>query len=72
MSITGKVVTNLDKFQGEVWPPVFVDVPKIGSYIQSESGKILEVFSIKHCVVILGINEIEPYIEIEVGIKKQV
>lgn len=46
MTITGKVVTNLDKFKNEKWPNKFAEVPKIGSYVKSESGEILKVAKI--------------------------
>ena len=65
MLIHGKVITNLDAYKNETWPPVFVEVPKIEkSYIRSKSGVVLKVVRITHCVFTVG-ND--PYIEIEVG-----
>jgi len=62
--INGKVITNLDDYKKEKWPYEFVAVPKIGSYIESKSKKILRVLSITHCVL-KPYNE--PCVKIEVG-----
>ena len=61
--ITGKVTTNVDNLKKEKWPTQFVEVPKIDSYIESESKKKLKVVSITHCYPILKTDN--PYIEIE-------
>jgi len=71
MAITGEVRTNLDNYRREVWPDVFVEVPRIGACIKSGSGKILKVVRITHCIKI-DENEIDnpypcPYVEIEVN-----
>ena len=71
MTIIGKVFTNLDNYIKEIWPDLFVEVPKIGSRIKSDSGKILKVVGITHCIKI-DENEIDnpypcPYVEIEVN-----
>lgn len=60
--IIGEVTTNLDSYQGEVWPTTFVSVPKINSHIESESGKLLQVVNIIHCKQ----ENNTPYIKIEV------
>jgi len=67
MAITGEVRTNLDDYRREVWPDVFVEVPRIGACIKSGSGKILKVVRITHCVERDEIDNPYPYIEIEVN-----
>lgn len=51
MHIIGKVYTNLDNYAEMIWPGIFVAVPKIGSSIESNSGKRLKVVGITHCVI---------------------
>lgn len=64
MFISGKVTTNLDEYRSEKWPSVFVEIPRIGSYIKSSSGKLLKVVRITHCIE----SPVRiPYIEIEVN-----
>jgi len=67
MTIIGKVFTNLDNYIKEIWPDLFVEVPKIGSRIKSDSGKILKVVGITHCIETSILGSPYPYIEIEVN-----
>ena len=64
MIVKGKVYTALDDYQRETWPTVFAEVPKIGSYLKSKSGKILKVVRITHSIHNWTYND-DPLIEIE-------
>ena len=46
--IKGTCYTNLDNYQRTKWPTEFVEVPKIGSFIESDGGAVLRVVSITH------------------------
>jgi hypothetical protein len=46
--IDGYCRTNLDNYQMEVWPEIFVAVPRVGECIESKSGKVLKVVRITH------------------------
>ena len=48
--INGYCRTNLDDYDREVWPEVFVSVPRVGECVQSQSGKILKVVRVTHCI----------------------
>ena len=61
--IQGRAYTNLDTHAREIWPTVFFEIPKLNSKLRSNTGKILKVLSITHCIDDLTI----PYIKIEVG-----
>jgi hypothetical protein len=64
--IEGICHTNLDDYRWGTWPTQFVAVPRIGSRIQSQSGKTLKVCGITHCSKIdEHYTETHPYIEIE-------
>lgn len=67
MHITGKIVTNLDGYEKEVWPSAFVTVPRVGSYIRSASKKELKVLRITHYDTVTVADTKYPRIEIEVG-----
>lgn len=47
--INAYCVTRLDDCQKEIWPNIFVAVPRERDYMQSKNGKILKVCSIIHC-----------------------
>lgn len=57
--IKAHCTTNLDAYINEIWPNVFIAVPRIGDYIQSKHRSILEVYQITHCY-----DEDEPFITI--------
>ena len=62
--IQGHCRTNLDDYQRETQPRVFVAVPKVGERVRGESGAELKVCQITHyCVVENG--RTEPRIEVE-------
>ena len=41
--ITASCFTNIEEYELLEWPEVFVNVPKIGTLVQSKSGIFLEV-----------------------------
>ena len=69
--IKGICHTNLDEYQRETWPKVFVDVPKEGDYIRAKSGKELKVCKITHCFTfpdnhyVGDVEKSTPYVRIE-------
>jgi len=67
MPIIGKVYTNLDNYAKAIWPNTFIEIPKVGSSIESKSGKRLKVVSITHCVETETRKDPYPYIKIEVN-----
>ena len=42
-------ITNLDDYQKKRWPRNFIQLPRIGEFIKSHSGKTLKVKNIIHC-----------------------
>lgn len=54
-------VTNIDKGKREKWPNKFLIIPKIGDFVEADSGFRLKVCAITHRYARLG----RPLIEIE-------
>jgi len=50
VTIKGECYTNLDEYHREHWPTMFVAVPRVGEVVQAESGKLLRVVRVTHCV----------------------
>ncbi len=48
--IQGHCHTNLDDYQREEWPKMFVAVPKEGDWVEAQSGKVLTVCKVTHCI----------------------
>lgn len=46
--IRGYCRTNLDGYEGEVWPNTFAAVPRRGDSVQAASGKRLQVVAVTH------------------------
>ena len=67
--ITAICKTNLDDFQKETWPKLFVEIPQIGHSIKGRSGKILKVVNITHANEWAFDNR--PLIIIELGLGYQ-
>lgn len=67
--INGYCHTNLDNYDREEWPKVFVSVPRVGECVKSQSGKILKVVRVTHCIskeeVGLMHHKSMPQIEVE-------
>jgi len=40
--------TNVEKYEREIWPEIFVNVPNIGALVQSKSGIFLEVSQLNY------------------------
>jgi len=40
--------TNLDGYERETWPTMFVEIPRVGEWVESDSGKSLRVVQITH------------------------
>ena len=64
MIIKGKAYTNLDMYKDEKWPTEYAEVPKIGSTVKSQNGKVLKVIDITHCQSIAG----SVFVEIELDV----
>jgi hypothetical protein len=74
MKINGICITYLDDYKKENWPKEFVEVPRVGDIVESQSGKHLRVMQIIHTTTankdishryIKESNE--PIIKIELG-----
>ena len=72
--IKGYCRTNLDDYERDNWPEVFVSVPRKGEYVQSKQNNRLKVVCIIHYIVDINksgvINDIgrtEPRIEVELN-----
>lgn len=72
--IKGHCHTNLDDAKHEKWPTKFVAVPREGSWMKAESGRILRVCKVTHYMedVNRWTNPLEdhrwePRIEIEIN-----
>ena len=72
--IRGKCHTSIDEFRSVKWPENFVAVPRIGEFVEDESGRRLRVYSVAHkerrrkqsVVVVDGTRSFfEPFIYIE-------
>jgi len=48
--IKGQCYSNLDDFQRRTWPSCFVEVPRVGDYIEATDGFILKIIRITHCM----------------------
>jgi len=49
-TIKARCFTNLDEYDRETWPTVFVTVPRIGERVEAESGRSLKVVCVTHCL----------------------
>lgn len=68
--IRGVCRTNLDGYEREEWPTLFVAVPRKGERVEAKSGRSLVVVSVTHTVGALGHafpgqSVSDPYILIE-------
>jgi hypothetical protein len=57
--------TNIDKFKLETWPGEFAGMPRIGEWVESESGKLLKIVSITHAQRFRHHLGSEAYIKVE-------
>lgn len=66
LMIKARCSTNLDNYQGESWPSIFYEVPRIGTRIVSEKGRDLKVVQIYH-IEKMEHGEKVPFILIELN-----
>ena len=57
--IEGYCHTNIDDYKKEIWPRMFVAVPRLGERVAAESGMSLVVVGITH------MSAATPYVRIE-------
>jgi len=46
--VHGYCKTNLDDYCRETWPAKFAAVPRVGEWVEAESGRVLVVVKVTH------------------------
>ena len=59
--ITGRCHTNLDDYNRDKWPTVFLCRPQVGDTVESKRGRTLKIVQITHSMNNVG----EPLLFIE-------
>lgn len=63
--IKGCCVTNLDGYAVEKWPSEFAAVPRVGEWVEAESGKVLTVVKVTHRMGHTATGHRGPVIKVE-------